>query len=74
MAVASMSDDQPTTRFSSFLTGLSELISLAPDVEEPTFYPHRDEADALRSDGLRIGEDLRVVIDRERTRGPTPER
>jgi hypothetical protein len=74
MAAVPMSDDQRTTRLGSFLSGLSELITIAPEAEEPVFYPHRDEADALRSDGIRIGEDLRVVIDRESVRDKTNKR
>ena len=74
MATAPMSDDQRTTRFGSFLAGLSELISITPDAVSPSFYPHRDEADALYRDGVCIGDDMRTVIERERERGPTKER
>lgn len=74
MAAAPMSDDKRTTRLGSFLTGLSELITIAPEAVEPSFYPHRDEADALRSDGIRVGRDLSVVIDRERASGKIEKR
>ncbi|MDV2987773.1 UNVERIFIED_CONTAM: hypothetical protein Q9R58_26040 [Methylobacteriaceae bacterium AG10] len=56
------------TRLGSLLAGLSALASLWPSSTAPLRYPHRDEAEALLGDGLRIGDDLRVVIERERAR------
>ncbi|GJE73863.1 MULTISPECIES: hypothetical protein [Methylorubrum] len=55
------------TRLGSFFAGLSALVSVWP-ASDPARYPHRDEADALLSDGLRIGNDMRVVIEREHIR------
>lgn len=56
------------TRLGSLLAGLSALASIWPSSTTPLRYPHRDEAEALLADGLRIGDDMRVVIERERTR------
>ncbi len=56
------------TRLGSFLAGLSALSSIWPAAAEPMRYPHRDETDALLGDGLRIGDDMRIVIERERAR------
>lgn len=67
MTPATMPTPTQTTRLGSFLAGLSALISIWP-ASAPLRYPHGDEAEALRGDGLRIGDDLRGVIERERTR------
>ncbi|KAB7785794.1 hypothetical protein F8B43_1195 [Methylorubrum populi] len=56
------------TRLGSLLAGLSTLASIWPSSTTPLRYPHRDEAEALLADGFRIGDDMRVVIERERTR------
>ncbi len=55
------------TRLGSFFAGLSALASVWP-ASGPTRYPHRDEAEALLRDGLRVGDDMRIVIERERVR------
>ncbi len=62
---ASTSRQPQRTRLGSFLAGLSALSSVWPNATEPMRYPHRDEAEALLGDGLRIGDDMRVVIERE---------
>ncbi|GJE29487.1 hypothetical protein [Methylobacterium organophilum] len=67
-----MPSDERKTRFGSFLEGLGALASIWPAPEAPLRYPHRDEAEALRLDGLRIGNDMRRVIVRERLRAETP--
>lgn len=56
------------TRLGNLLSGLGALASLWPTSGAPMRYPHRSEADALRGDGFRIGDDLREVIERERAR------
>lgn len=72
MTPATMPDDQRKTRLGSFLAGLSALITIMPAPASPPRYPHRSEADALRGDGYRVGDDFRRVLDRERMRGKTP--
>lgn len=54
------------TRLGSFLAGLSALASIWPSSGVPLRYPHRNEAEALFGDGIRIGNDMRVVIERAR--------
>ncbi|WP_375463365.1 hypothetical protein [uncultured Methylobacterium sp.] len=68
MTPALVSTTGQKTRLGSFIAGLGGLVSFRPAGAEPLRYPHRDEADALRGDGLRIGNDLRGVIARERAR------
>lgn len=68
MTPASVSTASRKTRLGDFIAGLGALASFWPATVEPLRYPHRDEADALRGDGFRIGDDLRGVIVRERTR------
>jgi hypothetical protein len=52
-------------RIHSFIAGLGALASIWP-ATQPIRYPHRSSADALRSDAVRIGQDMRRVIERER--------
>jgi hypothetical protein len=52
------------TRFGSFIAGLGALASIWPAGGPPP-YPHRSDAEALREDTVRIGGDMRRVIDRE---------
>ena len=61
----------PRTRRSGAWVALDALATLWPTVSEPIPYPHRDVAEALRSDVVRIGDDLRGVIEREAARGPS---
>ncbi|MCJ2056707.1 hypothetical protein MKL09_09085 [Methylobacterium sp. J-048] len=56
-------------RFKSW-TGLDALASFWSFGYDPIRYPHRDEAEALRGDVRRIGDDLRGVIAREAVREP----
>ncbi len=72
MATSPMPDDQRTTRLGSFLAGLSALITIVPPQMPVPRYPHRSEADALRGDGYRVGNDFRRVLDREREREQAP--
>lgn len=55
------------TRLGSLFAGLSALVSVWP-ASGPARYPHRDEGEALLRDGIKIGDDMRVVIERERVR------
>ncbi len=59
------------TRLGHFLAGLGALASIWPASAAPARYPHRDEAEALHADGLRIGDDMRAVIEGERARAQT---
>lgn len=52
-----------TARSSSFVAGLGALVSLWPP-SQPARYPHRSDLDALRSDAVKIGDDMRRVVDR----------
>jgi hypothetical protein len=49
--------------FRSFLSGLGSLLAIFPPPDDVPVYPHRDEAEALRSDGWRVGGDFRRVLD-----------
>lgn len=68
MATSPMPDDQRTTRLGSFLAGLGALVTIIPVPVTPARYPHRDEAEALRGDGYRVGDDFRRVLERERAK------
>lgn len=59
------------TRLGSVLAGLSALASIWPSPDTPLRYPHRDEADALFADGVRVGDDMRIVIERTRAQAAT---
>ena len=63
-----MSATQQKTRLGSFLAGLGALATFWTLPGAPMRYPHRNEADALKRDGIRIGDDLHRVIEWERTR------
>lgn len=56
-----------TTQASSFIAGMGALASIWP-ASDPLSYPKRTEMQALRSDAVRIGDDMRRVIDRENAR------
>lgn len=60
-------------RTGSFVAGVGALVSIWPPSTPPQ-YPKRTEMQALRSDALRIGDDMRRVIDREYGRLKTSER
>lgn len=55
------------TRIGSFVAGLGALVTLWP-AGQPVRYPHRSDSDALFKDGVRVGEDMQRVIDREDAR------
>ena len=59
---------QRRTRVGSFVAGLSTLASIWPTVTPATRAPNRSDLEALRGDGVRIGDDMRRVIERERMR------
>lgn len=50
---------------SSFVASLGALTSLWP-ATPPQRYPHGSEMEALRGDVIRVGDDMRRVIERER--------
>lgn len=58
---------------SSFIAGLGAVASIWPQTS-PVRYPHPSDFDALRRDGMRIGRDMRIVIDRERERVATKQK
>lgn len=60
-----------TTRTGSFVAGMGALVSIWPP-STPIPYPKRTEMQALRSDAVRIGDDMRRVIDREHARLKAP--
>jgi hypothetical protein len=68
MRTYALSIPKRKTRVGSFVAGLGALASVWPAATVVTRYPHRSDLDALRSDGQRIGADMRRVIDRERER------
>jgi hypothetical protein len=49
--------------WASFVDGLASLADLCAPAP-PIRYPHANEAEALRSDWLRIGRDMHRVFDR----------
>jgi hypothetical protein len=55
------------TKIGSFVAGLGALVTLWP-AGHPLRYPHRSDSDALFRDGVRVGEDMQRVIDREDAR------
>lgn len=54
----------PTEVVGSFVSNLGALTSFA-DPPHRIEYPHSSAADALRGDWLRIGQDMKTVIERE---------
>ena len=68
MTSAASPDVPRRRRTFGYRAGLDALAAIWPVSSEPIRYPHRDEAEALRSDFLRIGDDLRGVIEREAAR------
>jgi len=56
------------TWLGSIVSGLGALALVWPSSGRAMRYPHHDEAEALLGDGLRVGDDMRVVIERERAR------
>lgn len=65
MTPAAMPENTRKTRLGSFIAGFGALISIWP-ASQPPRYPHRSEAEALFGDGVRIGDDFRLVLERER--------
>lgn len=47
------------------IAALGSLASFAPSGGRSIQYPHSSECDALRSDWVRIGRDMKTVIERE---------
>ena len=68
MTFATMPQSLRKTRLGSLLAGMGALVSIWPPASAPTRYPHRNEGDALRGDAMRIGNDMRRVIESERAR------
>ncbi|WP_091943660.1 hypothetical protein [Methylorubrum salsuginis] len=64
MAFEAKRVSKPMTRLGSFLVCLGVLADIWPASSEPLRYPHHDEAEALFGDGLRSGDDMRIVIER----------
>lgn len=56
------------SRVGSLIAGLGSLAAIWPTVTVATRAPARSDLDALRGDSLRIGADMRRVIERERER------
>lgn len=56
------------SRVGSLIAGLGSLAAIWPTVTVATRVPVRSDLEALRSDGRRIGADMRRVIERERVR------
>lgn len=50
------------------ISGFGALASIWPAVTPATRPPQRSDLEALRGDSLRIGDDMRRVIERERER------
>lgn len=67
MTPAAMPENTRKTRLGSLIAGFGALISIWPATQPPR-YPHRSEAEALFGDGVRIGNDMRRVIEREQKR------
>lgn len=57
------------SRLGSFIAGLGALVSLYPPPSAAPRYPHASDMDALRGDAVRVGDDMRRVIEREKARG-----
>ncbi len=55
---------EPHTLWKSFLAGIADLTLFAHPAERIPF-PHADEADALRSDWIKIGQDMGRVFERQ---------
>ena len=62
------------TRLGSLAAGLGSLASVWPIVTPATSMPSRSDLDALRGDAVRIGDDMRRVVERERQRVETTKR
>lgn len=59
------------SRVGSLVAGFGSLVAVWPTVTVDTRAPARSDLDALRGDAVRIGDDMRRVIDRERERAKT---
>ena len=59
------------TRLGTLVAGLGSLVTIWPTVTPATRPPVRSDLDALRGDTVRIGDDMRRVIERERERAQT---
>lgn len=62
------------SRLGSLAAGLGSLASVWPTVTPATSMPARSDLDALRGDAVKIGDDMRRVVERERLRVETPKR
>lgn len=62
-----MSMPKLKTHAGSLVAGLGALASIWPSTP-PVRYPHRSDVEALRGDAVKIGSDMRVVIERENAR------
>lgn len=62
-----------TTRVSGFVAGLGAMATIWP-ATAPQRYPHNSAMEALRSDAVRVGTDMRRVIERENARIKTSQK
>lgn len=59
-----MNARRASARMSGFIAGLGAIATIWP-TSAPYRYPHSSSMEALRGDAVRIGSDMRKVIERQ---------